>query len=151
MKKTGHKAPTQIINRLCSCCSYETVLKVKIIQADISQKLSLQKYPLPLKTDQPGKHFKTFIWWEKFDCKKEKLKGSIHTIHGLAFQEKSKHFISVRKLNSITRFGKKSDNIKTCNLPLIKNKFKTPSTKKSLCVIQNKKKRQVFSSNIDSL
>ena len=124
---------------------------MKIIQADISQKLSLQKYPLPLKPDQPGKHFKTFIWWEKFDCKKEKLKGSIHTIHGLAFQEKSEHFISVRKLNSITRFGKKSDNIKTCNLPLIKNKFKTPSTKKSLCVIQNKKKRQVFSSNIDSL
>ena len=50
----GQKAPIQIMNKLGNSCSYETVLKLETARAELSQELSQQKYPLPLKPDQPG-------------------------------------------------------------------------------------------------
>ena len=76
-------------------------------QAELSQEFSQQKNPLSLKPDQPGKHVLTYFWWDNFHCKKENLKGSIHTTHGIAFQEKSEHSASVRSVNSIIPSGKK--------------------------------------------
>ena len=29
----------------------------------------------------------TFFWWDNFDAKKENFSGSIHTTHGIGFQE----------------------------------------------------------------
>ena len=43
---TGQKAPIQIINKLGDCCNYDTVLKVEIAQAELSQELTQQKNPL---------------------------------------------------------------------------------------------------------
>ena len=86
-------------------------------QAELSQELSQQKNPLSLKPDQPGKHVLTYFWWD-FDCKTENLKGSTHTTHGIAFQEKSENSTSVRSVHSIIPSGKKSLKVKTHNLPL---------------------------------
>ena len=83
---TGQNAPIQMMNKLGNCCSYETVLKVETAQVELSQELSQQKNPLPLKPDQPGKHILTYFWWDNFDCKKKNLKRSIHTTHGLSFK-----------------------------------------------------------------
>ena len=58
---TGQNAPIQIMNKLGNCDSYETVLKVETAQAELSQELSQQKNPLPLKLDQPGKHVLTYF------------------------------------------------------------------------------------------
>ena len=74
------------MNKLGNCCSYETVLKVETAQVELSQEFSQQKNPLPLKSDQPGKHILTYFWWDNFDCKKENLKRSVHTTHGLRFK-----------------------------------------------------------------
>ena len=105
---TGQKAPIQIMNKLGNYCSYETVLKVETAQAELSQELSQQKNPLPLKPDQPRKYVQTYFWYDNFGCKKKNLKGSTHTTHKIAFQEKSEHSTSVRSVNSITPSGKKS-------------------------------------------
>ena len=115
---TGQKAPIQIMNKLGNYCSYETVLKVETAQAELSQELSQQKNPLPLKPDQPRKYVQTYFWYDNFGCKKKNLKGSTHTTHKIAFQEKSEHSTSVRSVNSITPSGKKSLKVKTYNLPL---------------------------------
>ena len=125
---TGQKAPLKIMNKLGNCCSYETVLKVETAQAELSQELSQQKNPLSLKPDQPGKHVLTYFWWD-FDCKTENLKGSTHTTHGIAFQEKSENSTSVRSVHSIILSGKKSLKVKTHNLPLAKNNLKSPPPK----------------------
>ena len=137
---TGQKALIQIMNKLGNCCSYEKVLKLETAQGELSQELSQQKNPLPLKPDQPGKHILTYFWWDNFDCKKENLKGSIHTTHGIAFQEKSENSTSVRSVHSITPSAKKSLKVKTHNLPLVKINLKSPPPKMSCdMVIQNEK------------
>ena len=79
------------MNKLDNCYSYETVLKEETARVELSQELSQRKNPLPLKPYQLGKHVLTYFWWDNFGCKKENLKGSIHTTHGIAFQEKSEH------------------------------------------------------------
>ena len=135
---TGQEALIQIINKLSNCCSYATVLKAETAKAELSKDLSQQKIPLPLKPDQPGKHVLTYFWWDNFNCKKENLKGSIHTTHGIVCQEKSKHSTSVRSVNSITHSGKKSRHI---ILPLVKTNPKSPLTRIPCdVVIQNEKR-----------
>ena len=140
------------MNKLGNCCSYETVSKVETAQAELSKELSQEKNPLPLEPDQPGKYVLTCFWWDNFDCKKENLKGSIHTAHGVTFQEKSKNSTSVRSVHSITPFDKRSLKVKTHNLPLVKINLKSFPPKISCdVVIQNEKKRWTFSANIGSL
>ena len=107
------------MNKLGNCYSYETVLKEETARVELSQELSQRKNPLPLKPYQPGKHVLTYFWWDNFGCKKENLKGSIHTTHGIAFQEKSEHWTSLRSLHSVTPSGKKSLKVTTHNLPLV--------------------------------
>ena len=118
-------------------------------QAQLSQELSKQKSPLPLKPDQSGKHVLTYFWWGNFNSKKENLKGCIHTTHGIAFQEKSEHSTSVRNANSITPSGKKTVKFKLYNLPVVNvNPKSAPSKIPCDVVIQNEKKRRTFSANI---
>ena len=150
---TGQKAPIQIMNKFGNCGSYETVLKVETEKAELSQEVCQQTQPLPLKPDlPPGKHVLTYFWWVNFDCKKESLKGSIHTTHGIAFQEKSGNLTSVRSVHSITPSGQKSPTVKTHKLPLVKINLKSPPPKIPFdMVIQNEKKRRTFSANIGSL
>ena len=46
--------------------------------------------------------------------------GSIYTADGTALQEKSERSTSVRSVNSVTPFGKKTVTAKTSNLPAVK-------------------------------
>ena len=109
---TGQKAPIQIINKLGDCCNYDTVFCGNA-QAELSQELTQQKIPFFLKPGQPGKHVLTYFWWHSFDCRKENLKGSIHTTHGIAFQEKSELSTSIRSVTSISPSSKKALKVKT--------------------------------------
>ena len=85
------------------------------------------------------------FWWDNFDCKKENLKGSIHTTHSIAFQEKLEHSTSVRSVNSITPSGKRYLKVKTHNLPLVKINLKNPPPKIPCdVVIQNQKRDEYF-------
>ena len=45
------------------------------------------QYPLPIIPNDPGSTLSTVLWWDNFDCNKETKEGSIHTCHGVAFQE----------------------------------------------------------------
>ena len=138
---TGQKAPIQIMNKLGNCCSHVTVLKVETAQAELSSELSQRKKSPSFNPDQPGKHVLTYFWRDNFDCEKENLKGSIHTTHGVAFQEKSEHSTSVRSVHSINHSGKKSLKVKTQNLPLVKINLKSPPPKIPCdVVIQNEKR-----------
>ena len=67
---TSQKAPTQIINKLGNCCSYERVLKVENAQEELFQELSQQRNLVSLKSYQPGKHVLIYFWSVSFDCKK---------------------------------------------------------------------------------
>ena len=96
------------MNKLGNCCIYQTVLKEETARVELFQELSQKKNPFPLKPDQPGKHVLTYFWWDNFGCKKENLKGSIHTTHGIASQEKSEHSTSVRSVHGVTLSGKRS-------------------------------------------
>ena len=121
------------------------VLKWKLHKQNYPKSLASKKNLLVLKPDQPGKHVLTSFWWDNFGCKKENLHESIHTTHGIAFQEKSEHSTSVRNVNSITLSGQKIVNVKTCNLPLVQIDPKS-SLPKFPCdvVIQNEKREGHF-------
>lgn len=67
---TSQKAPTQIINKLGNCCSYERVLKVENAHEELSQELSQQRNLVSLKPYQLGKHVLIYFWSVNFDCKK---------------------------------------------------------------------------------
>ena len=137
---TGQKAPIQIMNKLGNCCSHVTVLKVETAQAELSQELSQRKKSPSFKSRSTRKTCSNF-WWDNFDCEKENLKGSIHTTHGIAFQEKSEHSTSARSVDTITHSGKKSLKVKTQNLPLVKINLKSPPPKIPCdMVIQNEKR-----------
>ena len=89
--------------------------KRKLHKQNYPKSLAWKKNPLPLKSDQPGKHVLTCFCWDSFDWKKENLEGSIHIIHGVVFQEKSKHSSLARSVNSITPSGQKTVKAETCN------------------------------------
>ena len=100
------------------------------------------KKSLPLKSDQPGKHVLNCFRWNNFHCKKENLKGSIHTSHRDCVSRE------IRSVNSITPFGKRTFKVKACNLPVVIKPF----TKSSLWVGYSKwKKIRRFQANIGSL
>lgn len=86
---TGLKKPINILARLGHCCSYNKVQEIETAQAELAQKMISLQHPLPLiPVDHAGKA-PTIFWWDNFDCKKETKDGSIHTCHGVAFQEDS--------------------------------------------------------------
>ena len=59
------------MNKLGNCFSYEKVLKVETAQGELSQELTQQKNPPPLKPDQPGKHVLTYFWWDNLIVRKK--------------------------------------------------------------------------------
>ena len=86
---TGQKVPIQLLSLAGNCASYEKELEIETAQAEFCQKLISYGMPLPVQPIDPEKKALTHFWWDNFDCKKENVKGSVHTTHGVAFQELS--------------------------------------------------------------
>ena len=90
---TGMKKPTNILSKFGHSCNYNTVQEIETAQAELAQQLIALQNPLPLIPADPNFKAKTFFWWDNFDCKKETKEVSIHTCHGVAFQEESEQTI----------------------------------------------------------
>ncbi len=86
---TGQRLPIDILARLGHSCNYDTVQRIETAQAELVQTMASRNYPLPLIPASENSSVLTFFWWDNFDCKKETMEGSIHTCHGIAFQEQS--------------------------------------------------------------
>eukprot|EP00794_Sanderia_malayensis_P013132 gene13132-14483_t len=83
------KKPVDILGRLGHCCNYNKVQEIETAQAELAERMISLQHPLPLiPVDAAGKA-PTIFWWDNFDCKTETKEGSIHTCHGVAFQEES--------------------------------------------------------------
>ena len=109
------------------------VRSVQTAQAELSQKLSSIEKPLPLEPIDDDHCALVHFWWDNSDYKKENKQGSIHTTHGIAFQEPSPHTQVVDRLNlSVERSGRKSITPQTSELPApFVNPYKPPATFKS--------------------
>ena len=86
---TGMKMPISILSHFGHSCSYRKVQEIVTAQAELVQKMRSLQYPLPLIPKNPQSKVSTILWWDNFDCNKETKEGSIHTCHGVAFQEES--------------------------------------------------------------
>ena len=83
------KKPIQILSKFGHSCSYNKVQKIETAQAEVVQQMASMNFPLPLLPKNDNEKVSTKFWWDNFDCKKENLAGSIHTTHGIAYQEHS--------------------------------------------------------------
>ena len=86
---TGLEKPIQILSKFGHSCSYNKVQKIETAQAEVVQQMARMNFPLPLLPKNDNEKASTKFWWDNFDCKKENLAGSIHTTHGIAYQEHS--------------------------------------------------------------
>jgi len=68
--------------------SYNQVRLIETAQAELAQQMADRGYCLPLIPSSASDTVQTFFWWDNFDCKKENAAGSIHTTHGIGFQER---------------------------------------------------------------
>ena len=85
--------------------------------------------PLPVQPIDPEKKALPHLGWDNFDCKKENIKGSIHTTHGVAFQEVSvcTKFTGERAISE-TPSGSRSLKVIGCDLPKVRiNPLKPPN------------------------
>ena len=85
---TGQKMPIQILAKLGHCCNYDRVREIETAQAELVQQMRYENHPLNL-SPKGCDRVLTFFWWDNFDCLKEIASGSIHTCHGVAFQQES--------------------------------------------------------------
>ena len=86
---TGQKIPIKILGKFGHSINYDSVRMVETAQAEIVQQLRSLHNPLPLLPATELDRVITFFWWDNFDCKKENTVGSLHTTHGVAYQEES--------------------------------------------------------------
>ena len=114
---TGQKLPIEILALLGNCSSYYTELKIETAQAELCQHLAAANKPLPVQPISPDKSVLTHFWWDNFDCNKENEKGSVHTTHGVAFQEVSSNTKLTNHDAQITPSGRKSLKVIGCALP----------------------------------
>eukprot|EP00112_Aurelia_sp_Birch-Aquarium-sp1_P020544 Seg5318.1 transcript_id=Seg5318.1/GoldUCD/mRNA.D3Y31 product="hypothetical protein" protein_id=Seg5318.1/GoldUCD/D3Y31 len=91
---TGQRLPIDILARFGNSCNYDMVQRIETAHAELVQTMASRNYPLPLVPASQSSSVLTFFWWHNFDCKKETMEGSIHTCHGIAFQEQSKDSVS---------------------------------------------------------
>ena len=89
------KTPIKVLGHFGHSCNYDKVRLIETAQAELTQKLRALDKPLPLlPADETSKVLRLF-WWDNFDIKKENSVGSLHTTHGIAYQEKSTNNISI--------------------------------------------------------
>ena len=84
------------------------------------------KKPLPVQQISSVKSVLTHFWWDNFDCNKENIQGSVHTTHGVAFQEVSSNTMLNDVDEEITPSGRKSLKVIGCALPPVSINPKKP-------------------------
>ena len=93
-------------------------------------KLAAIEKPLPLEPVTAEDVVLTYSWYDNFDTTKENKKGSIHTTHGIAFQEPSSGAKPIDKAHlTVERSGRKSltSHIEELPTPVV-DPHKPPST-----------------------
>ena len=113
---TGQEAIVDIVHKFGGCGSYDMVRSVQTAQAELSNTLASIDRPLPLVPLTDADWVLTHFWWDNCDVKKENKSGSIHTTHGIAFQEPSQRSKQVESI-SIQRSGRKSITPQNVELP----------------------------------
>eukprot|EP00112_Aurelia_sp_Birch-Aquarium-sp1_P012747 Seg2686.1 transcript_id=Seg2686.1/GoldUCD/mRNA.D3Y31 product="hypothetical protein" protein_id=Seg2686.1/GoldUCD/D3Y31 len=114
---TGLKTPIPLFGRFGHSCNYDKVRLIETAEADLAQTLRELEKPLPvLPADETDKVL-TFFWWENFDIKKDNSVGSLHTTHGVAYQEKSTNNISIPVNISIEKSKRKTISLQPLELP----------------------------------
>ncbi len=89
---------------------------IETAQAEMAQQLRSLENPLPLLPANELDRVITFFWWENFDCKKENTVGSLHTTHGVAYQEASATSIEQSSSFQIEKSNCRSVTISRLNL-----------------------------------
>ena len=143
---TGQKLPIEILAKLGNSCSYDMVREIETAQAEVCQKQFGRGDFLPVKPCDPEKHVLTHFWWDNFDCTKENAKGSVHTTHGIAFQEISENTV-IHEKTGIERSGKKTPTVLPCELPVINinpKRLPTALTMKSEVSSNNDKSKELL-------
>ena len=117
-KHVGQNFPSQLLSLAGNCAFYEKELEIENAQAKLFQRLIAHGMPLPVQPIDPEKIALTYFWWDNFGCTKENLKGSIHTTHGVAFQEVSvgTKFTAERAFLEMPS-GRRSLKVIGCDLP----------------------------------
>ena len=123
---TGQKIPVEILASLGNCPTYYTGLKIETAQAELCQHLAEAKKPLPVQPISSDKSVLTHFWWDNFDCNKDNIQGSVHTSHGVAFQEISSNTTLNNVDEEITPSGRKSLRVIGCALPPVNINPKKP-------------------------
>ena len=68
---------------------------IETAQAELIQHLRSLQHPLPLAPASDTGKVLTYFRWDNFDIKKDNAQGSLHTTHGVAYQEESVNCIKV--------------------------------------------------------
>ena len=105
---TGMKKPIEILAKCGHSCNYNMVQEIETAQAELAQQMISRGYPLPLIPSEIGNKVQTIFWWDNFDCKKESKEGSIHTCHGVAFQEESSQSTEREDVAEVPRSKKRT-------------------------------------------
>lgn len=85
---TGKKNVVSMLRKLGHSISYDQVRLIETAQAELAQQMIDIGCSLPLTPSSASDTVPTYFWWDNFDCMKENNVGSIHTTHGIAFQER---------------------------------------------------------------
>ena len=97
-------------------------LKIETAQAELCQHLAEAKKPLPVQPISSDKSLLT----HNFECNKKYIQGSVHTSHGVAFQEVSSNTTLNNVDEQITPSGRKSLKVIGCALPPVNINPKKP-------------------------
>ena len=134
---TGLKKPINILAKYGHSCDDNTIQVIETAQAELTQKLTSLQYPLPLMPIDQESKVQTIFWWDNFDCKKETKDGSLHTCHGIAFQEESSQSVKRDESSAVPRSKKRTVSVASLNLPQRKIfPHKEPAQFQSLCLYE---------------
>ena len=111
------KKPINILSKFGHSCNHNTVQEIETAQAELAQQLIALQNPLPLIPADPNFKVTTFFWWDNFDCKKETKEVSIHTCHGVAFQEESEQTIERNESLQVPISRKRTVSVAPLHLP----------------------------------
>ena len=107
---TGQKKTVLILKRLGHCVNYNKVCEIETAQAEVAQAVALNECTLLIRPSNSEDVVLTHFWADNFDMDVETPhgKGTIHSTHMIAFQEKSESSVLYSKAVNIPRSGKRS-------------------------------------------
>ena len=81
--------PIKLLGRLGHSCTDDKVRLIETAQAELIQHWRSPQHPLPLVPASDKGKVLTYFWGDNFDIKKDNAQGSLHTTHGVAYQDES--------------------------------------------------------------